>query len=359
MADPMINLLSTNSLIAMTEEIVPRQTFFRDRYFPTGEGDIFTTDEVLTEYQKGNRKMAAFVSDRVGDIPIDRLGFSIRAYRPARVAPSRVLYADELNKRGFGEALYSNLTPAQRAARMQLKDLTELDEAITRREEWMAVQVMINNACTMQTYIDGEQKGDVKYVRFYETTSDHTYTVASDKKWGEVGANIRGDVKAMCDMLTTRGLPAEDLLLGPDAYDALLSDETIVSLLKKDSGVDVGSVRETIKYPGIVYAGKLNFLGNELSVFVVNETYVDEDEETKPFFPVDAALVTAPNCGHLLYGAVTQINFGDDKFSTIAGKRVPKLVVDQENDIRKIRLTARPLASPVAYCPYVFAAEVC
>ena len=43
-----LNFFDTYVLMAITEEIVPRQTFFKDRYFPTGDGDIFASDKVLT-----------------------------------------------------------------------------------------------------------------------------------------------------------------------------------------------------------------------------------------------------------------------------------------------------------------------
>lgn len=149
-----LNFFDTYILMAITEEIVPRQTFFKDRYFPTGDGDIFASDKVLTEYRKGDRKMAAFVSARAGDIPMERRGYAIHEYQPAFIAPSRLLTLDDLRKRGFGEAIYANSTPAQRAARLQRDDLADMDIRITRREEWMAVQTMINNSCTMQSYID-------------------------------------------------------------------------------------------------------------------------------------------------------------------------------------------------------------
>ena len=67
-----LNFFDTYILMAIVEEIVPKQTFFKDRYFPTGDGDIFASDKVLTEYRKGDRKMAAFVSDRAGDIPMEQ-----------------------------------------------------------------------------------------------------------------------------------------------------------------------------------------------------------------------------------------------------------------------------------------------
>ncbi len=106
-----LNFFDTYVLMAIAEEIVPQQTFFRDRYFPTGERDIFACDKVLTEYRKGDRKMAAFVSARAGDIPMDRIGYAIHEYQPAFIAPSRLLTLDDLTKRGFGEAIYANSTP--------------------------------------------------------------------------------------------------------------------------------------------------------------------------------------------------------------------------------------------------------
>ena len=148
-----LNFFDTYTLMAINEEVTPVPSFFKDRYFPTGEGDIFAADKVLTEYRKGDRKMAAFISDRAGDIPMDRRGYAIHEYQPARIAPSRLLTADELAKRGFGEAIYANSTPAQRAARLLRDDMTDMERRIVSREEWMCAQVMINNACTMQTTV--------------------------------------------------------------------------------------------------------------------------------------------------------------------------------------------------------------
>ena len=59
---PNVDLFDSYYLQAATEEIVPLASFFKDRYFPTGADDIFAADKVLTEYRKGDRKLAAFVA---------------------------------------------------------------------------------------------------------------------------------------------------------------------------------------------------------------------------------------------------------------------------------------------------------
>lgn len=46
--------------MAVYKRVVPKKTFFRDRYFPTSDEDIFASNKVLTEYMDGDQKMAAF-----------------------------------------------------------------------------------------------------------------------------------------------------------------------------------------------------------------------------------------------------------------------------------------------------------
>lgn len=353
---PELNFFDNYVLQAITEEIVPQASFFRDRYFPTEEGDIFAADKVLTEYQKGDRKMACFVAPRVGDIPVERRGYAIHEYQPAYIAPSRLLTIDDLRKRGFGEAIFPGSTPSERAARLQLRDLTDLDRRILRREEWMAVQTMINNGCTMQEYVDANTAGEQNVVLFYDTTSDHTYTVGGTK-WDDVGGDFFGDVRAMCNMLAKRGLPAVDLVLGTDAADAILGIQEVRDLLDKNSGIITGEINQSIAYPGVTRMGTLNFGGFHLTLWAVSESYEADDGTDTPYFPAKSAMVTAPGCGHMMYGQITQMNFGSTEFSTVAAKRVPKFVVDQDRDIRKIRLGARPLAAPKNYCPYIYAAN--
>lgn len=355
-----INLFDTYVLQAIVEEIVPTPTFFKDRYFPTDDGDIFAADKVLAEYRKGDRQMASFVSPRAGDIPVGREGYEVSEYEPPYIAPSRLLTGDDLKKRGFGEALYVNSTPAQRAAKLILKDQTDLDRRIMRREEWMCAKVMLDNECTMQEYIDDDTKGETLYVKFHRGTSEHKYTVA--KKWDASGItflDVRSDVRAMCKELTRRGLPAIDLVMGVDVADALLAIKELREMLDKNSGISIGSIKEELSaYQGVSFVGRLNFGGYELNLISVDETYVEKGGGEAHYFPTNAVMVTAPKCGHLMYSQVTQIDFGNTDFTTHTGIRIPKFVVDQDKDVRKIRLAARPLAAPKNYCPYIVATSV-
>ena len=56
MAEILLNFFDNIILATAVEEVVPAVGFFKDRYFPTGAGDIFKADKVITEYRDGDRK---------------------------------------------------------------------------------------------------------------------------------------------------------------------------------------------------------------------------------------------------------------------------------------------------------------
>lgn len=351
-----IDFFSSYVLAAIVKEVVPETKFFRDRYFPTAAEDVFPSAKVLCEYQDGDRTMAPFVTQRIGDITVERQGYEVFEYEPAYIGLSRVLTKDELQKRGFGEAIYANTSEAERAARLIAKDFTDLDKKIARREEWMSVQTMLNNACTMQEYIDAKTKGDVKHIQFYDGTSNHTYTVA--KKWNAADGDFIGDVSEMCRMLSNRGLPSADLILGTDVAKAILKIQDVRELLNI-TNVSIGALApDQTEYPGVTTLGTLNFDGHKLTLWEVDETVEDENGSTVRLFPATGAMVTAPNCGHIAYGNVSQIDYGNTDFTVHSGTRIPKLMIIQEHDIRKLRLSCRPLAMPRNKSPYIFAADV-
>lgn len=349
-----IDFFDTYYLAGMAEEIVPETTFFRDRYF--GETDEFATDKILVEFMDGDRKMAPFVDPRAGDIPVDRDGYELHEFEPPMIAPSRLLTLDDLKKRGFGEALYANSTPADRARALQIRDMNELTRRIVRREEWMAAQTMINNGVTVQEYIDASTTGRSLPIYFYDHTGSNPGIYTVSPVWSTF-ALMQADVIAMCDSLAESGLPATDLVLGSTAWATIKQFNDLQALLDKRHEF-IGDLEARIAYPGVSHVGQLDFDGYMLNIFVARERYVADNGAATSFFPAKSAMVTAPGCGKRYYGAVTQIPYGSDEPETFTGQRIPKLVVDQDKDIRKLRLASRPLTAPKNKAPWRYAANV-
>ena len=355
-----INILDSYYLLGLVQGISPAPTFFRDRYFPTGVGDIYAADKVLVEYQDGDTQMAPFMVERANPIEVARPAYEIHDYSPVKLANSRPLRLDDLKKRGFGEAILTDRTEAERATRLIMDDLTTLNRRFDRSEEWLAAQTIINNGFSVDEMIDAKTVGNVAEVKFYDPNvgNDGLYTIGP--KWDANGvtfADIAGDIRAMCRKLSERGLPVADLILGVDVADVLLTNADFRELVNKTSGIIVGTVEETLgAYDGISYMGTLNFHGYRLNVIVVDERYKNAQGTSTNYFPAKGVAVTAPGAGHLMYAHITHITEAGE-FVTLTGKRVPDLFVDRRNKTRELILESRPFAAPKNYSPWIYAAN--
>ncbi len=349
-----IDVYSTHALLIGVRQLHTPTTFLRDRYFPTNEAtDIFATKDVLIEYNDGAKKIAPFVAPHRGGVTVLREGSYMQRFTPPRIAPTRVLTVDEINNRGFGEALYTQFTPEQRQFAIVMNDIKELEEMITRREEVMAAETMLTNGCIMKQIGDDPQKTDDVEIRFYtESANPSKYTPTT--KWGQAGAKIIDDIAAMIKMLTTRGLPATDLIVAPDVAAIILNDAAIKELLDIRN-VNIGNIDPIALPNGVSRIAVLNVYGRMINVFSYDEQYTAEDGKTKQYIPNGYVILTAPAAGRTLRGAVTQIEQSDNIFHTYTGARVPKFYADVAGEKRTITLTACPLLVPISKNPWVSA----
>lgn len=334
-----LNYTDTAVLLAAYKQQKAPNTFLQNRYFP--DGTVFTTAQVLVEYKDGNQKLAPFVSPEVGGKAVRRDGYKATAYEPAFIAPKRALTIDNLNKKGFGEALYGELTPEERAVKITADDLTEMDEMIVRRQEEMCAQVLQENALTMKHYGDDNTVVDTKIIEYFEGENQAVYTPSAN--WDSADADILGDIAVIALELAKRGLPAVDVILGTEAADAFLNNEKVQKLLD-NRNFNIGVVDPTEGFPEAVFLGQINCKGYKLNFIQYAATYEAEDGSIKPYIDPKVAIVTAPACGVTNYGAITQINFGEADFTTHAEKRVPLYEVNGQ--VREVALRTAPLVQP-------------
>ena len=357
----LVNILDTYFMAGLWKGLSPVNTFFRDRYFPTEAGDIFKADKVLCEYQDGDNGMAPFMVERADPINVARQGYEIHDYAPTCLKQSRNLTVDDLKKRGFGEAILSTSTEAERAAKLVADDLALLERRFTRSEELLCANTMINNGFTVDEMLDANTVGNTATVQYYDPAkgNDGIYTIGTQWTTSTPWSTIVGDVRAMCRSLSRRGLPHNDLVIGQAVADILLANTEFRELLDKNSGIMIASpiVQELTKYDGVSLLGIVNFGGYRLNVIVVDEQYKAANGTYTNYFPAKGMMVTNPGCGHLMYAHIVHMDENGD-VETIAGKRVPDLFVDRRKKIREIILESRPLAAPKNYSPWIYAANV-
>ena len=340
-----LDIFSTHTLLRAVQEISPLHTFLRDRYFPTNENtDIFATDDVLVEYRDGDKRLAPFVAPRKGGVTILRKGYTMERYTPPYIAPKRTLTADDLSKKGFGEALFSNLTPAQRQGALLMRDLEELDTMIARREEAMAAETLLTNGCVMKHIADDSGKYEEKEIRFYTGGSNPAQYTPSTR-WDQSGADIIGDIAAVAELLAAKGLPASDLIVAPDVGTAILNDSTVQSLLD-NRNIHIGGVDPAQLPDGCTKIARLNCKGHVVDVLQYSDSYTNDSNQSVNFITAKKAVLTAPGCGRTVYGAVSQVEQFDGQFHTYAAKRVPKYYSDAKGNTRELYLTSCPLCIP-------------
>lgn len=334
--------LHVPSFIAAVKEEKPFSTFLRDRYFKFKAA--FTTDEVLVEFKDGNKKRAPFVAPRVGGVTVKREGYRANTFAPAYIAPKRTLTIDELKKKRFGESYYANLTPEDRESEIILDDTNELDEMISRTEEWMASQLLLNAACVVNEKTEDPDIEIEKEIVFHDgDVNDWIYTVS--KNWDDPDADIIGDLAAMARYQKSLGVQATELLVDAVAGSAILNNAKIQKLLD-NRNFNVGTVDLALKEYGVALLAQLNCEGHLIDILQYVDGYENDEGNITPYIPYGTVVLLAPDCGETLYGAVTQLE-EDKEWHTYGEKRVPLMLTSTANQSKELRLASAPLLKPV------------
>jgi hypothetical protein len=314
-------------------------TFFRDRFFTKKK--TFSTERVDIDLVKGDRRMAAFVHPRSGGQVLRENGYRTESYKPPLINPYDVTTADQLNKRLPGEDIYSGMTPAQRAAQKLIEEYSRLNDATTRREEWMAVQAIT----TGQIPIVG--KGVNETIDFGFT---NIKKLTGDKQWGKSGAKILDNLDDWASETLTNGFTNVDMvIMGKDALRAFLNDTDVQEKLD-NRRVEMGLINPRDLPNGVRYIGHIN--RPSLDIYEYGEVYYDdwtdpEKPATMPLIPANMIVMISSNPEFMMaYGACTYIEDATQQWVTSQTDRLLRSYVEHHPDRRMIELQAHPLPIP-------------
>jgi hypothetical protein len=333
-----INIYSTRTMMAAIDKMMPVNTFFMDTFFNRVE--TYPTEAIDVDFRKGKRKMAPFVAPRVGGITIDRQGFSTRSYTPPKIAPQRVLTKDDISTRAMGENVYSTMTPEGRTAQLLGRDLSELDEMVTRREEWMCREILINGKCVMKGFVDDKDANSIDQEVDYSFTNKET--LISTAKWDQATSKKINDLKRWrLSVIQKTGKAPTACIMSSDVADLFISDPVVQNMFDKNK-IKVGDITPTIINEAVTFIGRITALG--LDIYTYDEWYLDDAGTEQPMMPTKTLILARPGMAKRIYGAVTQMEKGD--FYTYEGERVPKQWADEDNEVKMLKITSRPLPVP-------------
>jgi Phage major capsid protein E len=337
---PLNPAYETKTMLAPFEQgpLVP--TFLRDTFF-TGR-EYPATPLIEFDFRRGRRKMAPFVAPLVGGKLMERQGFETRFFRAPRIAPVRALRTPDLEARMPGETIYSQRSAAERAAELVAEDLIFCDGAITRREEWMCRQVLVNGAITV--------------------TADNGYTMSIDYTQSSAGAAnnhlvpaVKWDVASGSDPLADleagrlatikdSGIAPNVALFGVNAAKVFIRNPQVATLLDK-MRFEIAAIQPIIQSPSVVRFGRVP--GMELYEYA--EYFEDDAGTIFPMLPDNFVMLLSTNVPNkIVYGAFTQLEDAKAKrFVTYQESRIPFTYGDEEGGALFLRLTSCPLPMPV------------
>jgi hypothetical protein len=367
-----IDLYNVRSMMQALLQAKPPRTFLRSKMIRRDE--FSDREQIDVDTKTGVRRLAPFVNPSVGvGKTMDRVGFDTQTVTPPMVSLKRPLTPTDLQKRLPGENIYAQQTADERASILLGQDLAELDEDITRTEEWECAQAAFNtgtvNGATGSII---ECKGDDVDETFFfprdaslvaaapagsapnglGTASPTSTQLTSTRCWDQSGADIPVQIRQIRRRVAQlTGISIDYAICGADAGDALLKAPSLSGLtgLLNTRRLDLGLIKPEDMGDGVTYLGTFN--GTNTDVFAYDEFYIDPtDGKEKPIVPVKSVLFGSSRSYTVMrYGAVAVTSGVDQQaqLSLIAARRVPQSWIEKEPAVRFLKLSARPLVVPV------------
>lgn len=334
-----INIYEPRYLAEVVRNNPPVHTFFRDTFFTNVR--TFVTERVDIDIKKGDRRMAAFVHPRVGGQILKDNGFKTESYKPPLINPYDITTADQLMARLPGETLYGGKTPAQRAAEKLVDEYKTLNDAATRREEWMAVQAIVTGAIP----VVGE--GVNETISFGFT---NTKTLTGNNRWGQSAAKILDNLEDWAAEVRVKGFANVDMcIMGNAALRLFLADADVQKMLD-NRRVEMGLISPRDLPNGVSYVGHLN--KPDVEIYEYNEVYLDDwtdpdNPATNPLVPDNKVILISSKANFMrAYGACTYIDDTTGQWVTAESDRVLRSYIEHRPDRRMLELQAHPLTIP-------------
>lgn len=360
-----IALTDTISQVVTDVVEMPVATLLQERYFGSGEMDIFDSRKLLIDYDNGCRKAGAFLKQ--GYHNGDTTTFFSQTVEPPRIAESDSIDTvsnskDRMMFEQLSKMQANGIRPTRADAFNALLRLkaARCGERVMRSIERLCVMALKDNAVSFQYDTSPTDSTAVTCdVQFYDPSlAANPQCLTPTVAWGQSGATPYDDICKAIVEVKRHGGRAEDLLLSDDAYELLRADMQAKNLWDNQIHFTIianSKDRDSLFPDQMDYVeviGDIAFNGHRLKVIVYSHGYEAENGTFNSFLGNGFACVLAPNCGHTLYGAVSKVNpkaivdYDVDAVACLTGKLIGTRHVSTETDDVSVRVESVPLPIP-------------
>jgi hypothetical protein len=333
-----INRFLTRQQIEAVRQYEPDVSFFVQAFFG-GEPIYSPTETVEWDVVREGASMARYINRYIGTTPTEREAYNVKEITTPLVRESRILTAEMLSKRLPGENVYSMQTPAQRAGIMKAQDFQFCINAIERRREQQASQLITRH------YVEIIGEGVNDFIDFSAEGLRKVKTGTST--WDSPNVKWEDDIEDASEALLARGHAPAALIVGQNIYRFLRNDPRFresLDITNMNAG-NIDPERKTT-YGQARYVGTIT-LPNVLDVYVVNAKYKDFDNTIKWFLEPNDLIVTSDNSSinRFVFGAYTTIN-ESGVWMTEEGRYIPEHFIRRDPPAEELRVSSRPMPIP-------------
>lgn len=332
-----LDIYSTRAQLAAIE-LQPREYSFLYDTFVQEQAPC-EDSKAIYDYKKGNRPMAPFVHEGAGGVLMGRDGYQTREIGFCNIAPERPIEVADLQVRAFGERVLGGMTPEQREKQLLVRDQVEMRQAIQRRREWMARQVLLTGKLDIFEYTAEGRNLHTTLVADYGFTNNYTGTA-----WDQAGADIEADMQAMFDMVYDGCGYVDIILMDPDAARAMLANSSYVKQFD-GRNIDMGKINTMYKGAGVRFIG---WNADGVEMYSMSGNFVDDDGTVTRILPRGTVIAGSRGMLKCVHGPVTQVeDYGmAATHKTYIKKEVPLRVSNPATNTISNRITSRPTIVP-------------
>ncbi len=320
-------LFDTATLQGVVRALPLPKLGFAAKYFQT----VVESDdaEIRFDVEGTDLRMAPFVSPLVAGKLVGDVGFETKTFRPAYIKDKAIFSPQRSLTRRLGEAIGGEFTQQQRLELAIATDLSNKLQRLERRQEWMAVQVLLHGKIT----VAGDQYPS--RVVDFGRASGNTVVKTAGNLWGDAGISPLDDLRNWSEAADA---PITDWYLTPDAY----------AIFRKSADVkaEMELLRGTSTLTGdAVLSRDLMLMGvvAGLRIWVIPRLKVTHENGTTSQIVPDGTVIGMADAyfeGVRHYGAIQDVD------NLQPGAYFVKSWTDQDPSARYVLLQSAPLLVP-------------
>ncbi|WP_432648172.1 major capsid protein [Mitsuokella sp.] len=335
-----IALNDTLSLITAVERIQTPASLLVDIFFPQVPA-VSPSANIAVEYRKHGRRLAPYVVQGAHGVSVAREGSTMRLYQPPVVAPRRILTAEDVRQRSFGENIQPGRHAEERANQLMAQDLVDLSAMIMNRKNQVAASILTTGGYTIEGYAD-----DGKTVRADTISFDWDKKITLAKTWDLAGATIYSDLKNASEKIQEdAGMIPTVAIVGKNIAEYLINNDEISKWLMVPNAANLSMMSFQPRYtqPQIMRIGIIQSLN--LEIYQYNETYLDDAGKVQSFIGENDVVIGIPGRGRQLHGSIDLVQ-DDGTFKSYDSEMVPQYSADKGNNQTSMTMYSRFILAP-------------